>query len=293
MEQSQTMLGDPVRPVKPAHGRNTGAQKEKTMGDAVLLDRQGRVATLTLNRPEQLNVMNTELSLGLRQSLQVCADDTDVRAVILTGQGRAFSGGGDIKFFVSELQTRTIGPSFEKMMPILHTAIGLVREMQKPVIAALNGVAAGGGLGLALACDFRIVSAKAGLVTAFLGIGASPDSSSTFFLPRFVGMGRATALFMRNTPVSAQEALELGLATAVVPPENVLEEATSLADELAQGPTAAFGRTKLLLNQSFGSSFQEQLHSEARSITISAQSPDFAEGVTAFVEKRKPRFQGK
>ena len=176
---------------------------------------------------------------------------------------------------------------------MLHAAISLVREMQKPVIAALNGVAAGGGLGLALACDFRIMSAKANLVTAFLGIGASPDSSSTFFLPRFVGMGKATELFMRNTPVSAQEALDLGLATAVVPPENVLEEALRLADELAQGPTAAFGRTKLLLNQSFGSSFQEQLHSEARSITISAQSPDFAEGVTAFVEKRKPSFKGK
>ncbi len=263
------------------------------MEDAVLLERQSSVATITLNRPEQFNVMNTELSMGLRQSLQDCADDPDVRAIILTGNGKAFSGGGDIKFFVSELQTRTIGPSFEKMMPMLHAAIYLVRETQKPVVAALNGVAAGGGLGLALACDFRVMSAKANLVTAFLGIGASPDSSSTFFLPRFVGMGKATELFMRNTPVSAEEALNMGLVTAVAPPEKVLEEATTLAHELAQGPTAAFGRTKLLLNQSFGSSFQEQLHSEARSITISAQSPDFAEGVTAFVEKRKASFKGK
>ena len=133
------------------------------MGDAVLLERQGSVATITLNRPEQFNVMNTELSMGLRQSLQDCADDPDVRAIILTGNGKAFSGGGDIKFFVSELQTRTIGPSFEKMMPMLHAAIYLVREMQKPVVAALNGVAAGGGLGLALACDFRVMSAKANL----------------------------------------------------------------------------------------------------------------------------------
>ncbi len=268
-------------------------EKENTMGDAVLLERQGHVATITLNRPEQFNVMNAALSIDLRRSLQECADETDVRAVILTGNGRAFSGGGDIKFFVSELKTQTIGPSFEKMMPMLHAAISLVREIQKPVIAALNGVAAGGGLGLALACDFRIMSAKASLVTAFLGIGASPDSSSTFFLPRFVGMGKATELFMRNTSVSAQEALDLGLATTVVPPANVLEEAMRLADELAQGPTAAFGRTKLLLNQSFGSSFQEQLHNEARSITISAQSPDFAEGVRAFMEKRKPTFKGK
>jgi 2-(1,2-epoxy-1,2-dihydrophenyl)acetyl-CoA isomerase len=178
------------------------------------------------------------------------------------------------------------------MMPILHAAIAMVREIPKPVIAALNGVAAGGGFGLALACDFRIASPKVSLLTAFLGIGASPDSSSTFFLPRHVGLAKATEMFLRNKPVSAEEALDLGLVTAVVEPDNVMDEAKKLAEELAQGPTAAFGRTKLLLNQSLGSSLHEQLHSEARSITLSMGTPDFAEGIKAFMEKRKPTFKG-
>ena len=263
------------------------------MEEAVYWSREGSVATITLNRPEQFNVMNTELSAGLRQALMECWDDEEVRAIILTGNGKAFSAGGDIKFFIEELGQQRIVPSLEKMMPILHAAIAMVREIPKPVIAALNGVAAGGGFGLALACDFRIASPKVSLLTAFLGIGASPDSSSTFFLPRHVGVAKATEMFLRNKPLSAEEALNLGLVTAVVEPDNVMDEAKKLAEELAQGPTAAFGRTKLLLNQSLGSSLHEQLHSEARSITLSMGTPDFAEGIKAFVEKRKANFKGK
>ena len=251
------------------------------------------MATITLNRPAQFNVMNTELSAGLRKALMECWDDDEVRAIILTGNGKAFSAGGDIKFFIEELGQQRIVPSLEKMMPILHAAIAMVREIPKPVIAALNGVAAGGGFGLALACDFRIASPQVNLVTAFLGIGVSPDSSSTFFLPRHVGLAKATEMFLRNKPVSAAQALDLGLVTAVVEPDTVMDEAKKLAEELAQGPTAAFGRTKLLLNQSLGSSLHEQLQSEARSITLSMGTPDFAEGIKAFMEKRKPTFQGK
>lgn len=262
------------------------------MEEAVLWSREGSVATITLNRPAQFNAMNSELSAGLRRALMECWDAAEVRAIILTGSGRAFSGGGDIKFFVEQLAAQRLVSSLEKMMPILHSAIALIREIPKPVVAALNGVAAGGGFGLALACDFRIASPQVTMLTAFLGIGASPDSSSTFFLPRYVGLAKATDMFLRNTPVTAQEALELGLLTAVVKPEHVMPEAHKLAEELAQGPTAAFGRTKLLLNQSLGSSLHEQLHSEARSITLSMGTPDFAEGVTAFVEKRKANFSG-
>lgn len=263
------------------------------MEETVYWSREGSVATITLNRPAQFNVMNTELSAGLRKALMECWDDDEVRAIILTGNGKAFSGGGDIKFFIEELGQQRIVPSVEKMMPILHAAIAMVREIPKPVIAALNGVAAGGGFGLALACDFRIASPKVSLLTAFLGIGASPDSSSTFFLPRHVGLAKATEMFLRNKPVSAEEALNLGLVTSVVEPDNVMDEAKKLAEELAQGPTAAFGRTKLLLNQSLGSSLHEQLHSEARSITLSMGTPDFAEGIKAFVGKRKASFKGK
>ena len=262
------------------------------MEDAVLCSREGNVATITLNRPEQFNAMNSELSDSLRRAIMECWDDAEVRAIVLTGSGRAFSGGGDIKFFVEKLAERRLVPALEKMMPVLHSAIAMIREIPKPVVAALNGVAAGGGFGLALSCDFRIASPKVTLLTAFLGIGASPDSSSTFFLPRYVGLAKATDLFLRNQPVSAQEALDLGLLTAVVEPDQVMAEARKLAEELAQGPTAAFGRTKLLLNQSLGNSLHEQLHSEARSITLSTGTPDFAEGVTAFVEKRKANFSG-
>ncbi len=263
------------------------------MEEAVYWDREGSIATITLNRPAQFNVMNTELSAGLRKALMECWDDDEVRAIILTGNGKAFSAGGDIKFFIEELGQQRIVPSLEKMMPILHAAIAMIREIPKPVIAALNGVAAGGGFGLALACDFRIASPQVNLVTAFLGIGVSPDSSSTFFLPRHVGLAKATEMFLRNKPVSAAQALDLGLVTAVVEPDTVMDEAKKLADELAQGPTAAFGRTKLLLNQSLGSSLHEQLQSEARSITLSMGTPDFAEGIKAFMEKRKANFKGK
>lgn len=283
---------DPWQSVK--RGKSARKKKEEnTMEEAVYWSREGSIATVTLNRPAQFNVMNNELSSGLRKALMECWDDDEVRAVILTGNGRAFSGGGDIKFFVGALAQQNIIPSLEKMMPVLHAAIAMIREIPKPVIAALNGVAAGGGFGLALACDFRIASPQVNLVTAFLGIGASPDSSSTFFLPRHVGLAKATEMFLRNKPVPAEEALNLGLLTAVVEPDQVMAEARKLAEELAQGPTAAFGRTKLLLNQSLGNSLHEQLHSEARSITLSMGTPDFAEGITAFVEKRKARFTGK
>jgi len=248
---------------------------------------------MTFNRPASYNVINTEMGKDFRQALIECWDDDDVRAIVLTGTGNAFSGGGDIKFFAEELKAGRICPSFETMLPIFHTAVEFLREIPKPVIAALNGVVAGGGLGIALACDFRIASPDVNLVTAFSGIGASPDSSSSFFLPRFVGMGRATELFFRNRPVTAEEAKELGMVNAIVAKEAVMDESMALAAELAQGPTNAFGRTKQLLNQSMSSSLKEHLHSEARLITISALSPDFSEGIHAFIEKRNPKFKGK
>lgn len=263
------------------------------MEQVVLCRREGNVGVITLNRPAQYNVISQELAHAFREAIREYAADATVRAVVLTGTGNAFCGGGDIRFMnAAREESRTV-ESFEMLFPFLHGAIVDMREMPKPVVAALNGVAAGGGLGLALACDFRIASPKVSLLTAFLGIGASPDSSSSFFLPRYVGIGRATELFLRNKPVSAEEALNLGLVNAVVPPEKVFEEAMTLAQDLAQGPTGAFGRTKQLLNQSFSTSLQEHLHDEARLITISGATKDFAEGLAAFLAKRKPIFTGK
>jgi 2-(1,2-epoxy-1,2-dihydrophenyl)acetyl-CoA isomerase len=260
---------------------------------AVYWNREGSVGVITLNRPASYNVLSQDVAVGLQQAVRECGDDTSVRAVILTGNGNAFCGGGDIKFMVAAREEKRSVESFDALFPVLHGTIIAMREMPKPIIAALNGVAAGGGLGLALACDFRIASPKVNLLTAFLGIGASPDSSSSFFLPRYVGIGRATELFLRNKPVGAEEALTLGLVNAVVPADQVMPEAMKLANELAQGPTAAFGRTKQLLNQSFSTSLQNHLHSEAQLITISAQAPDFTEGTNAFLAKRKAAFTGK
>ena len=263
------------------------------MDKSVVWRRENHVAIMTLNRPEQYNVINAQMSRDFREALLECWDDDDVRAIVLTGTGNAFSGGGDIKSMIADLKAGHIAPSFESMLPIWHGVIEFLREIPKPVIAALNGVVAGGGLGLALACDFRIASPEIKFFTSFLGIGVSPDSSSSFFLPRFVGMGRSTELFMRNNPVTAEEALDLGFVNAVVAKESVMDESMALATELAQGPTSAFGRTKQLLNQSMSSSLKDHLHSEARLVTVSAVSPDFSEGVNAFIEKRKPNFSGK
>jgi 2-(1,2-epoxy-1,2-dihydrophenyl)acetyl-CoA isomerase len=275
-------------------GRKAQRGKRRTvMEKAVYWKREGNVAVMILNRPAQYNVINIELSTDFRQALMECWEDEAIRAIILTGSGNAFCAGGDLKFLTAEREAGRAVSSFERLLPIFHGAIIAMREMPKPVIAALNGVVAGGGLGLALACDFRIASPKVSFHTAFLAIGASPDSSSSFFLPRFIGIGRATELFLRNTPVTAEEALNLGIVNAVVSPEKVMDEAITLATELAQGPTAAFGRTKQLLNQSLGSSLQDHLHNEARLITISGSSHDFAEGTNAFIAKRKPSFTGK
>ncbi len=160
------------------------------MEKAVLWRREDKVAIMTLNRPEEYNVINTEMAKDFRRALLECWDDDDVRAIVLIGTGNAFSGGGDIKFMVAELKAGRICPSFESMLPIWHGVIEYLREIPKPVIAALNGVVAGGGLGIALACDFRIASPDIKFFTAFLGIGASPDSSTSFFLPRIVGMNQ-------------------------------------------------------------------------------------------------------
>ncbi|MBM4254274.1 MAG: hypothetical protein FJ147_00070 [Deltaproteobacteria bacterium] len=260
---------------------------------AVYWNREGSVGVITLNRPASYNVLSQDVAVGLQQAVRECGAEDSIRAIVLTGNGNAFCGGGDIKFMVAVREANRSIESFDELFRVLHGTIIAMRELPKPIIAALNGVAAGGGLGLALACDFRIASPKVNLLTAFLGIGASPDSSSSFFLPRYVGIGRATELFLRNKPVGAEEALTLGLVNAVVPPEHVMPEAMKLANELAQGPTAAFGRTKLLLNQSFNTSLQNHLHSEAQLITISAQAPDFIEGTNAFVAKRKAQFSGK
>jgi len=263
------------------------------MNKAVDWNREGQVGVITLNRPAQYNAINQELAVDLRQAIGACWKDDAVRAIVLTGSGNAFCGGGDLKFLTAAKDANRAVENFEALFPAFHGAIIDMREIPKPIVAALNGVAAGGGLGLALACDFRVASPKVSLYTAFLGIGASPDSSSSFFLPRFVGMGRATELFLRNKPVSAEEALSLGLVNAVVPAEKVMEESLALAKELAQGPTGAFGRTKQLLNRSFSSSLPDHLHNEARLITISGLTADFAEGTGAFIAKRKPTFTGK
>jgi 2-(1,2-epoxy-1,2-dihydrophenyl)acetyl-CoA isomerase len=253
----------------------------------------GQVGTITLNRPDSLNSLNDRMTTELNDAVGECRRDPSVRAVILTGAGRAFSSGQDL----GDLKKKYADPSHvphladdlrRRYNPI---AVGL-RELEKPVIAAVNGVAAGAGLGIALACDIRIASDKASFIEIFINVGLIPDCCNTYVLPRLVGLGKALELCFTGDKVSAEQALALGLVNRVVPADKLMESANELAGKLASFPTRAIGLTKRLLNQSLTSTLESQLEAEAVAQETAALTADHREGVTAFFEKRPARFQG-
>lgn len=260
------------------------------MSEAVLLERKGAVAEIVLNRPEQLNAMNLDLIAGLRDAVKRCREDS-VRAVVLRGNGRCFCAGGDIKAFNRFLEEgKTISP---EMPDRLHEMVEDLRNLEKPVLASVHAAAAGAGTPLALACDLVIASEDAIFNLAYARIGLSPDGSSTFFLPRHVGMKKASELLMTIPTLSAKEALALGLINWVVPSAELQERTTFIATQLAQGPTKVFGRIKKLLNASYENNLHDQLALETELICKSSETADFREGIRSFLEKRMPQFQGK
>ncbi len=250
---------------------------------------ENNIAWIALNRPDVFNSFNREMALSLQSTLDNCANDTNVRAIVITGNGKAFCAGQDLK----EVTSPELNPGFRKILEEHYNPIiQKIRTIEKPIIAAVNGVAAGAGANIALACDIVVATENASFIQAFSKIGLIPDSAGTFFLPRLIGLQRATALMMLGDKVVAEEALQMGMIYKIFPTAFFLEEVLTLATTLAQMPTLALGLTKRLLNQSMTNNLEQQLALESDLQIEASSSNDYKEGVTAFVEKRKPDFKG-
>ncbi|MHA6249451.1 enoyl-CoA hydratase-related protein [Pontibacter sp. CAU 1760] len=246
------------------------------------------VATITLNRPDVFNAFNDQQSYDLQGALKQVARDENVRVVVLTGAGKAFCSGQDLKA-IANADKRDLSESLEKRYnPIIRA----MRNLPKPIICKLNGVAAGAGCSLALACDVIVASAAASMIEVFVNVGLVLDSGSSFFLPRVVGSLKAFELSTLGSKVSAEEALQLGMVNKVVSPEELDAAVTELAARYATAPTKAIGLMKKMLNKSFNSTLDEMLDYEAYCQKIAGNSEDYKEGVSAFNEKRRPQFKG-
>jgi len=248
--------------------------------------RDGAVQTITLNRPDVLNAFNRALHAALRDALKE-ARDPEVRAVVLTGAGRGFSAGQDLKEFG---QTPDVSDALRNSY---HPNVLAIRALEKPVIAAVNGVCAGAGLSLACVCDIRIAAADASFVPGFIGIGLVPDAGGTYFLHRLLGASRAFEWMTSNRRLSAAEAKEWGLVSEVVEPDALQARAAELAAFYAALPTRGVGMTKRLFDHAAGATLEEQLEHEAQLQSAATQTEDFREGVAAFLEKRPPNFTGR
>ena len=251
--------------------------------------KENGVATIALNRPDVFNSFNREMALAVINALDNCAADDAVCCIVLTGYGKAFCAGQDL----NEAIDPNNGITFEVILnehynPIVRS----IRNIEKPVIAAVNGVAAGAGANIAFACDFVVASHKASFTQTFSKIGLVPDSGGTFFLPRLVGLQRATALMMLSDKLSAQEAESIGLIYKAVEEESFQNFVAELAGRLAQMPTKALGMTKKLINAGFSNNLDQQLDMEGAYQVVAGESYDYKEGVNAFLEKRKPVFKG-
>jgi len=269
--------------------------KKPRTGDTVLVAVDGGVATVTLNRPRQLNALDFELADALGDALHDLEADPAVRCVVLRGAGGHFMSGGDIGTFAADLDAdeRERAAGFRRGIHAAHAAVIAMRRMPKPVIASVDGAAAGAGLSLALAADLAILSDRAYLVTGYLQLGTTPDCGMTFFLPRALGARRAAELLMLSERIDAPTALGLGLANRVVPAARLEEETARLAARLASGPTRAFGLLKQLMRETARNGLDAQLAAEVEAFGACAATADFKEGVRAFVGKRTPRFTGR
>jgi 2-(1,2-epoxy-1,2-dihydrophenyl)acetyl-CoA isomerase len=255
--------------------------------EALLVEAADGVATLTLNRPAALNALDSSLKAALAAAFRSIARDAAVRVVVLTGAGRAFCAGQDLREHASHA-----GASADELRASYNPLILALRGLEKPVIAAVNGVAAGAGVSLALACDLRVAATEASFVLAFARIGLVPDSGATWFLPRLVGPARAAELAFLGDPVGAEEALRIGLVNRMVPGESLAAETRALALRLASAAPRALALTKRALNRSLDASLEDQLEYEAILQGLAASTADHTEGLAAFREKRPPRFTG-
>lgn len=257
---------------------------------SLLFEVQDNVATITLNRPEAANALNEALGRDLLHAVIRCDEDPRIRAVVVTGAGRFFCAGGDLKGFADAGEHRAY--ALMELTTYFHGAISRMARMDAPVIAAVNGAAAGAGMSFACACDLVLAAEPARFTMAYTRAGLTPDGSSTYFLPRLVGQKRALELTLTNRSLTAQEALEWGIVTRVTPDGEVLAEAQKLAAQLAAGPTRSFGMSKRLITMSFNESLETQMELETQAIASASRTADGREGIDAFIAKRAPVFKG-
>ena len=260
--------------------------------ETIELEMRGAVCVLTLNRPDRLNALNVQVANDFKAAVSEALEH-GARAIVITGAGRAFSAGGDLRE-MQEIAKKDgrVEAFFDEPLRLLNEAIMLVRQTPVPFIAAVNGVASGGGCNLALACDLVIAAESARFNQAFIKIGLTPDCGGTFMLPRLVGWKRATELLFTGDLITAQAAAEMGMINSVSPDEELMTRAMVMAEKLAQAPTAAIGEIKMLLEASAANDMRAQLSLEHKTQIESGKTKDFVEGVTAFLEKRPPRFVG-
>lgn len=256
----------------------------------VELETRGAVALVTLNRPDNANTLNLQMAMDLLAAALACARNAAVRAVVLTGAGRNFCFGGDL----SAISSRETGMDdyIRELTTYLHSAIAHFSRMDAPVIAAVNGTAAGAGVGLVAMADLALCTSKSKFNLAYTNAGLTPDGGTSFLLPRIVGAKRAMELLLMNRTLKAEEALSWGLVNEVIPEEQLLERALAIADQLAEGARGALGATKRLIAHSLGA-FESQMVLESETIARHAMGAEGVEGIRAFLEKRRPDFRGK
>lgn len=260
------------------------------MSEPILYEAADGVARITLNRPDVLNAITPELITAYGAAIERAGSDETVRAVLVTGAGRGFCAGADLNSSGSPNRKMSSG---ELLRTLYHPAILGMRNMPKPIVTAVNGVAAGAGMSIALAGDIVLAGQSASFLQAFSKIGLVPDAGSTWFLPRLVGDARARALALLADRIPAEEARQMGMVWKVYPDEQLAAEAQALAARLAKMPTRAYGLIKAALNASGGNSLPDQLELEAGSQDIASKTEDFREGVQAFLQKRQPEFKGR
>lgn len=260
------------------------------MGSLIEREQAESILTLRLNRPEKLNSFIEPMAKELQTALETAADNDEIRCILLTGNGKAFCAGQDLPEVVEKGDDYPLG---DTVRTSYNPVIKRLRTIEKPVVCAVNGTAAGAGANIAFACDIVLASTDAVFVQSFSKIGLIPDSGGTFFLPRLVGIPRANAMFMLDDKITAERAVEMGLIYKAVEPDRLPEESENICRYLAKMPTRGFGLYKRAINESFTNSLEAQLELEAKLQTEAGNTADYSEGVQAFMEKRKPDFSGR
>lgn len=264
-----------------------------TSYETLIYEKTEGIAVITLNRPDVLNAVNEKMGQELLDALRTADRDNEVRCLIITGKGRAFCAGEDIQALRGQYERGENPKLGERLLTKYNPIIMRIRRMEKPVIAAVNGVAAGAGAGIAYSCDIRVASDTAKFLQAFIRVGLAPDSGTSYFLPRLVGFAKALELSLTGDELTSEDAKRLGIVSKVVPAGELMTSAQELAAKFAAGPTRAIGLTKRALNKSIASDIETTLEYESYLQEIAGATSDHVEAVKAFFEKRKPAFRGK